>query len=91
MSYHPLRTVPGSLIHRVLGHEEWVNSHHHQGVVSTGSLRATAFSDDGLIEAVEDPGAEFVLGVQWHPELQTDYRLFQALVNAASEFLQANP
>ena len=27
-----------------------------------------AATDDGVIEAVELPGARFVLGVQWHPE-----------------------
>lgn len=47
-----------------------VNSHHHQALDRLGSdLIATAWSSDGLIEAVEDPRPErFALGVQWHPE-----------------------
>ena len=48
-----------------------VNSHHHQAVEKLGrNLVATAWTSDGLIEAVEDsrPG-RFALGVQWHPEL----------------------
>ena len=48
-----------------------VNSHHHQAVEKVGrDLIATAWTSDGLIEAVEDCRPErFVLGVQWHPEL----------------------
>jgi putative glutamine amidotransferase len=48
-----------------------VNSHHHQAVDKVGrDLVATAWSSDGLIEAVEDSRPErFALGVQWHPEL----------------------
>ncbi|MCZ3386762.1 MAG: gamma-glutamyl-gamma-aminobutyrate hydrolase family protein, partial [Actinomycetia bacterium] len=36
------------------------------------------------IEALEDPQAAFVLGVQWHPEMTDDRRLFAALVAAAN-------
>lgn len=48
-----------------------VNSHHHQAVEKLGrDLVVTAWTSDGLIEAVEDsrPG-RFALAVQWHPEL----------------------
>jgi putative glutamine amidotransferase len=83
MSHHGLRTVPGSLADRVLGRERTVNSHHHQGAATTGTLRATGFADDGTIEAVEDEDATFVLGVQWHPELDGESGLFAALVAAA--------
>jgi putative glutamine amidotransferase len=27
-----------------------------------------ARTEDGLVEALEDPSAPFLLGVQWHPE-----------------------
>ncbi|MEO6390743.1 MAG: gamma-glutamyl-gamma-aminobutyrate hydrolase family protein [Pyrinomonadaceae bacterium] len=48
-----------------------VNSHHHQAVLSVGrDLVATAWSSDGLIEAIEDPRPEHsVMAVQWHPEI----------------------
>ena len=48
-----------------------VNSHHHQAIETLGrDLTATAWSADGVIEAVEDPRKDrFVVGVQWHPEL----------------------
>jgi putative glutamine amidotransferase len=67
-----------------------VNSHHHQAVESVGAdLVATAWTSDGVIEAIEDPRPDrFVVAVQWHPELgwQNDLvsqRLFRALINEA--------
>ena len=48
-----------------------VNSHHHQAIEKVGKdLVATAWSSDGVIEALEDtrPG-RFALAVQWHPEI----------------------
>jgi putative glutamine amidotransferase len=50
-----------------------VNSRHHQGLREAELaplLKATAWSPDGLVEAVEptDRTDRFVLGVQWHPE-----------------------
>ena len=46
-----------------------VNSIHHQAIdkLATG-LCITAHAPDGIIEALEAPGARFFLGVQWHPE-----------------------
>jgi putative glutamine amidotransferase len=48
-----------------------VNSHHHQAIETLGhDLVATAWSADGLIEAVEDSRSDrYAVGVQWHPEL----------------------
>jgi putative glutamine amidotransferase len=46
-----------------------VNSRHHQAVKTVGpGYRVSATAPDGVIEAIEDPGARFCLGVQWHPE-----------------------
>ena len=59
-----------------------VNSHHHQAVEKVGrELVATAWSSDGLIEALEDSRPDrFVVAVQWHPELGwKDDPLSQAL------------
>ncbi|HJS23332.1 MAG TPA: gamma-glutamyl-gamma-aminobutyrate hydrolase family protein, partial [Pyrinomonadaceae bacterium] len=68
-----------------------VNSHHHQAIESIGAdLIATAWTTDGVIEAMEDPRPDkFVLAVQWHPELgwQNDglsQRLFRTFVNEAA-------
>ncbi len=48
-----------------------VNSHHHQAIGAIGDeLEAAAFAADGVIESIQDVReGNFVLGVQWHPEL----------------------
>lgn len=68
-----------------------VNSHHHQAIESVGAdLVATAWTTDGVIEAMEDPRSDrFVMAVQWHPELgwETDgfsQRLFRRFVDEAA-------
>ncbi|GAA3752129.1 gamma-glutamyl-gamma-aminobutyrate hydrolase family protein [Terriglobus aquaticus] len=67
-----------------------VNSSHHQAVGVPGDgLRVSARStQDGVIEAVEDPSHPFLVGVQWHPERTIDRsdasrHLVGALVAAA--------
>ncbi len=46
-----------------------VNSSHHQAIAIPGDgLHVVATAPDGTIEAVEQKGEHFVLGVQWHPE-----------------------
>jgi putative glutamine amidotransferase len=45
-----------------------VISSHHQAVAHAGRLRVTARAPDGVIEAIDDPGRRFYVGVQWHPE-----------------------
>ncbi len=46
-----------------------VSTSHHQAINRLGKgLKITAYSDDGVVEAVELPDRKFVIGVQWHPE-----------------------
>jgi putative glutamine amidotransferase len=68
----------------IVGRDVGVSCHHHQGIDTLGSgLVAVGWAADGSIEAIELPGEPFVLGVQWHPEEDTeDPRLFRALVEA---------
>jgi putative glutamine amidotransferase len=68
-----------------------VNSHHHQAIESVGAdLVATAWTSDGVIEAMEDPRPDrFLMAVQWHPELGWEHdalsqRLFKSLVSEAA-------
>ncbi len=80
---HQATFAPGSIAATVFGAAAEVNSYHHQAVSDPGKLTVTGRADDGVIEAVEDPGRRFVLGVQWHPEMAGDPRPFRALVEAA--------
>jgi putative glutamine amidotransferase len=66
-----------------------VNSWHHQSVLEPGSgLRITSRAPDGVVEAVElSDTANWVVGVQWHPERMPEdalaLALFRDLVAAA--------
>jgi putative glutamine amidotransferase len=45
------------------------NALHHQAINKLGKgLKAVAHAEDGIIEAIELPGKNFVIGVQSHPE-----------------------
>ena len=66
-----------------------VNSFHHQAIDRLGTdLVATAWAEDGTIEAIEDPSRRFLIGVQWHAELLVDrpedHHLFQSFLEAAA-------
>jgi putative glutamine amidotransferase len=80
---HDVTLAAGSRIAGLMGDDLEIHCYHHQGVDDPGSMVVTGRSSDGLPEAVEDPGRRFVLGVQWHPEVNRDKRLFGALVDAA--------
>ncbi|MDA8391291.1 MAG: gamma-glutamyl-gamma-aminobutyrate hydrolase family protein [Actinomycetota bacterium] len=72
--------------------EVGVNSLHHQAIDRLGSgLTAVAWSDDGVVEAVESVYPARVIGVQWHPELLVEggrhARLFTWLTAGASRQL----
>ncbi|MER7071319.1 gamma-glutamyl-gamma-aminobutyrate hydrolase family protein [Terrabacter sp. NPDC000476] len=82
---HPVRVVAGTRLHAVIGGVADVPSYHHQSVLTHPGYEASAWADDGTLEAMEDPVATFRLAVQWHPEVGTDPRLFRALVEAAAE------
>jgi putative glutamine amidotransferase len=80
---HAVRFDAGTAVGALLGASATVNSRHHQGIDDLGTLTASGWAPDGLVEAVEDPTRRFCLGVQWHPEDLDDRRLFAALVEAA--------
>jgi len=71
---HPITAQPGSLVARLVGLERRTTALHRQAVSEPGgSWLATAWADDGIIEAVEwTAGGWPVLGVQWHPEHEWD-------------------
>ena len=81
---HAVRVAPGTRLAAALGVETSdVPTHHHQGIDRVGrGLVPSAWAEDGVVEAVEDPDAEFVVGVQWHPEAGEDRSLFEAFVGA---------
>jgi len=69
---HKVRLDTNSIIYSIINSNEIiVNSNHHQSIdrLSTHFV-ATAYADDGIIEAIESKNINkhFVIAVQWHPE-----------------------
>jgi len=90
---HQVKVREGSRLAAILGALELdVNSFHHQAIKQLGrGLAEVAWAPDSIIEGVEltDP-AQFVVGVQWHPEElvaqdRAAFNLFAALVDRARE------
>ena len=85
-SDHRVTLAEGSLAARAAGQTDHpVKSHHHQAVdrLADGFTLTGHAAGDGLPEAMEAPGRRFVLGVQWHPEVDEESRLIAALVEEA--------
>lgn len=98
-AYHRVYLSPGSKLAAILGAGGFVrvNSRHHQGVsepLKAPSLMASAYSlSDGLIEALESPHHDWVIGVQWHnenlDELPRNFgNLFLALADRGETYSQ---
>jgi putative glutamine amidotransferase len=73
---HPIEVKDQSVLAECVGGKGqlMVNSTHHQAVKAVGAgLIVSASAADGVVEAIELQGKDqFVLGVQWHPELMVD-------------------
>ena len=89
---HSVELIQGSLLHKILNEPRiTVNSFHHQAINKLApNLQINAKAPDGMIEGVEMATAQWVIGVQWHPERMVDHhpvmmRLFQAFVKAAGQ------
>jgi gamma-glutamyl-gamma-aminobutyrate hydrolase PuuD len=91
---HSIKVVPGTPL------EQWyrrrtlrVNSYHHQGIRRLASrFKPMAFAKDELIEGYYDPKADFLVGLQFHPERMLkeyagNWRVWQAFGSAVHRAL----
>lgn len=69
---HSVKLNERSRLSGITGEKEFdVKSYHHQAVNRLGNgLSACASAPDGIVEAIEHENGDFVIGVQWHPELE---------------------
>lgn len=87
---HSITIKEDSLLHSILGETSVrTNTFHHQANRDIPDhFQITAYSNDGVIEAIESTSHDFVLGIQWHPEgsfPSDEYskKLFTAFVRAS--------
>jgi putative glutamine amidotransferase len=86
---HPVHIVAGTRLAEFTGASSFdVNTRHQQGVLAAGpGAVVSAWSDDGVVEAIEVPGQRFCIGTQWHPEFllsEPERQLLQAFVRASA-------
>ena len=97
-AFHRVYISPGSRLAAILGSGGFVrvNSQHHQGLreaQKARTLMASSYSlEDGLIEALESPRHDWVIGVQWHNEIEEEMpkgfgNLFQSLIERAERYV----
>jgi putative glutamine amidotransferase len=81
---HSVKLTRESLLYEIIGEEEFlVPSFHHQAIKAVApDALASAFAEDGTIEAVEWADKPFFLGVQWHPERALGSNATQQLMRA---------
>ncbi len=90
---HKVLVEPQSQVAKLLGGSiVEVNSFHHQAIarIPRGYI-VTARAEDGVIEAIENPDKEFMVGVQWHPEdlvghSQEAQNLFAGFVESSRQY-----
>jgi gamma-glutamyl-gamma-aminobutyrate hydrolase PuuD len=82
---HGVRLAAGRVA-TAMGPAATVATYHHQAIDRLADgLMAVGWADDGTIEAVEGAAAQpWLVGVQWHPEVDAAGRLFEEFVAACS-------
>ena len=95
---HDVTLASESRVGRVYGGSTaTVQSVHHQAVGRLGDgLHAVAWASDGVIEAIESDRHDFVVAVQWHPELDLHedgraHDLFTELVDRSRAAASGDP
>lgn len=84
---HSIKILPNTLLRKIVGVEEiLVNSQHSFRIPNPGQNIISAISEDGIIEAIENPMCDFCIGTQFHPENAKDsynQSIFAGLIEAA--------
>ena len=88
---HIIKIIKNTKLYEITKAENmFVNSAHHQAVKTLGqNLIVNCSTEDGVIEGIENPDAEFCIGVQWHPEFlidKKDIEIFKSLIESSRNF-----
>lgn len=74
MLTHMVKIDEDSKLFKIIGESHFmVNSFHLRQTKAESEYKVVGYSDDGIIEAIEYPGDNFNIGVQWHPEISYEF------------------
>lgn len=88
---HTTNIVEGTKLHGILGDTVMTNSFHHLAVKDVApGFKIAALAKDGVVEAIEKEGEDFVIGLQWHPEMMAKdhpvmLKIFEKLIEEAKK------
>ena len=72
-SFHYINIEKNTLLHDILNTDRiMVNSKHNYCITNLDGFIPCAYADDGVIEAIYKKDNKFILGVQWHPEIENN-------------------
>ena len=88
---HTVEFVSDTNLHSIMEIDATkINTFHHQAIkdVAPGFV-VNAKAKDGIIEGFEKVGADFIIGLQWHPEMMMDrdssmLKIFRRFVSCAA-------
>lgn len=89
---HKVILSEDSKLFKIIGEKEFmVNSFHLRQVSDKGDYKVVAYSEDGVIEAIEYPTTVFNIGVQLHPEISYEFdinskKIIDAFIEAAVKY-----
>lgn len=87
---HNNTIIDNTLLKKIVGKDTIkVNSIHNDYVdFEMNSLIVSSVSEDNIIEAVEFPNKDFILGIEWHPEYLMDedsVKIFDSFVKSTKK------
>lgn len=93
-TYHNIKIEEGTLLAEIVVNQKEfaINSNHRQAInrLGKGLIVSALCCDDGVIEAIESLDHEFVLGLEWHPEIEAsreqDNAIIYNFIEAAREY-----
>lgn len=89
---HEVIIEPNTQLRRIIDKDSIeVNSKHRYHIPDSGINRVSAYSPDGIVEAIENPTCDFNIGLQWHPELLPEndpnsQKIFGEFIEAAKVY-----
>ena len=88
---HKVMIKKDTLLYSIIGKDIiFVNSRHNYHIENVQDKFISAFSEDKLIEGIEVPNKNFILGIQWHPENllykdETSKRLIKSFIKSCEK------
>ena len=65
---HEIIIDRGSILYKIIGKDKITVNSRHKSAITRTDLFVGSYSDDDIIESVEDKNCKFFLGLEWHPE-----------------------